>query len=400
MTTLVLNTWKTAREVTERSRFPWRLGLLAVVVALVLSDTAAGEASRRALSDAYLAVTAFVAGTLFLLTALEKGAGVDFGRIMAENRRWQVPIAALLGAFPGCGGAIVVTTQYTAGRAGLGALVATLTATMGDAAFLLLARAPETAMLVIGLGLGSGIVAGYVVDIFHSRDATPPKAVREVSGRADRAKRTGADVIRRWPAWVPRLWVGLLIPGGVLAVLLAFQVDTDALIGLPGSGVTEAYGVIGSLLVLALWAVRPMVDDRDVSAMQGEHGRRRNAVRQVMDETNFVSAWVIGGFLAYELGMVATGADLATWFAVYAPLMPLMGVVVGLLPGCGPQIVVTTLYLNGLVPLSAQIGNALSNDGDALFPAIALAPRAATLATIYSAIPAVICAYVTYAVAA
>ena len=47
----------------------------------------------------------------------------------------------------------------------------------------------------------------------------------------------------------------------------------------------------------------------------------------------------------------------------------------------------------GIIPLSAQIGNALSNDGDALFPAIAIAPKVAVVATLYSAVPAVILAY-------
>ena len=65
----------------------------------------------------------------------------------------------------------------------------------------------------------------------------------------------------------------------------------------------------------------------------------------------------------------------------------------GFLPGCGPQIVVTTFYINGSIPLSAEIGNAISNDGDALFPAIALAPKAAVIATLYSAVPAMIVAY-------
>ena len=67
-----------------------------------------------------------------------------------------------------------------------------------------------------------------------------------------------------------------------------------------------------------------------------------------------------------------------------------MAIFFGFLPGCGPQIVVTTFYLNGFIPLSAEIGNAISNDGDALFPAIALAPKAAVIATLYSAIPAFI----------
>ena len=49
--------------------------------------------------------------------------------------------------------------------------------------------------------------------------------------------------------------------------------------------------------------------------------------------------------------------------------------------------------LSGIIPLSAQIGNALSNDGDALFPAIAIAPKVAIVATLYSAVPAIILAY-------
>ena len=45
------------------------------------------------------------------------------------------------------------------------------------------------------------------------------------------------------------------------------------------------------------------------------------------------------------------------------------------------------------IPFAALMGNVISNDGDALFPAIALNPRAAILATLYSTIPALIVAY-------
>jgi DNA-binding transcriptional MerR regulator len=67
--------------------------------------------------------------------------------------------------------------------------------------------------------------------------------------------------------------------------------------------------------------------------------------------------------------------------------------VIGLVPGCGPQIVVATLQLNGAVPFWALVANALPNDGDALLPAIALAHRAAITATVFSTIPALIVAY-------
>ncbi|WOD06430.1 putative manganese transporter [Marinomonas sp. GJ51-6] len=49
--------------------------------------------------------------------------------------------------------------------------------------------------------------------------------------------------------------------------------------------------------------------------------------------------------------------------------------------------------MQNAIPLSAQIANSISNDGDALFPAIALAPKAALFATVYSTIPALIAGY-------
>ncbi|MEM1020921.1 MAG: putative manganese transporter, partial [Pseudomonadota bacterium] len=57
------------------------------------------------------------------------------------------------------------------------------------------------------------------------------------------------------------------------------------------------------------------------------------------------------------------------------------------------QVLTTSLYLQGIIPLSAQLANAISNDGDALFPALAVAPKAAIVATLYTAIPALIVAY-------
>ncbi|MEO1919781.1 MAG: putative manganese transporter, partial [Paracoccaceae bacterium] len=114
---------------------------------------------------------------------------------------------------------------------------------------------------------------------------------------------------------------------------------------------------------------------------------------RVAEETSFISIWVIGAYLAYDYVVVFAGWDLKELFSSVAPLLPLMGVVIGLIPGCGPQVLVTTLYINGIIPFAALMGNAISNDGDALFPAIALNPKAAVMATVYSTVPAVILAY-------
>ncbi len=91
---------------------------------------------------------------------------------------------------------------------------------------------------------------------------------------------------------------------------------------------------------------------------------------------------------ARQIPPKAKRAGVVTLFALAA-----VAILVGFVPGCGPQILVTSLYLSGAMPLSAQLGNAIANDGDALFPAIAAAPRAALAASLYSALPAWVAAY-------
>ena len=121
--------------------------------------------------------------------------------------------------------------------------------------------------------------------------------------------------------------------------------------------------------------------------------RNNTIVRRTIADTNFVTTWVVAAFLLFELSVYFFGLDLKNLFTGMALYTPLMAVLVGFIPGCGPQVLVTTMYLSGIIPLSALLGNAISNDGDALFPAIAIAPRVAIVATLYSALPALLISY-------
>ena len=170
--------------------------------------------------------------------------------------------------------------------------------------------------------------------------------------------------------------------------MVAFQVDVDNILNLPKElSLVTIVGSIGAFLSIFMWALNPLSD------FQCSTDRSRNYVSRVVDTTNFVSTWVICGFLVFEVFMFFTSIDLKILFGAWLPFVPLIAILLGFLPGCGPQIIVTTFYLNGYIPLSAEMGNAIANDGDALFPAIALAPKAAIIATLYSGIPAIIVAY-------
>lgn len=383
-----------------REILSWRALIPLALVTLAWASPEVGGIVVETVSEAYLQVSVFVAATLALLYGLERLFRVDSADILARHPRIQVPVAAFLGALPGCGGAIVVVTQYVNGHVGFGALVAVLTATMGDAAFLLLAQEPMTGLGVFALGMGVGIISGYVVEAVHGRDfmrmqalAGPEEAERRA--RLGRRPRDGSPL--------NPLWLVLMVPGVVFAVPIAMQLDPNQWFGTlaPYRPVTWL-GFAGGLFALLMWAAHMTAEPGRHHANPAANPNDRVLVERpslgsrVINDTNFVTVWVIAAFLVYELGMHFSGADLGHWFKVWAPVTPLIAILVGFLPGCGPQIVVTTLYLTGVIPMAALLGNAISNDGDALFPAIALAPRAAVVATLYTAIPALIVGYGAY----
>ena len=148
-------------------RTEWMLVTLAVLVGLAVASPELRDRAAGALADAYLEVSTFVALTLAIFYGLERWARIDLAEVLGRHRAWQVPIAAILGATPGCGAEILLVTQYTRGVVSFGAIVAALTATMGDSAFLLIAKDPPAAAIVIGLCTLAGIAAGYAVNALH-----------------------------------------------------------------------------------------------------------------------------------------------------------------------------------------------------------------------------------------
>lgn len=382
MTTLLLAARDKIRDTTLvlRTGGVERCAAVIVALTLVLLHDTLRPMVLDALSDAYLGVGVFVAATFALFFWLEARFRIDTAKVLEDHRAWEIPLAAGIGALPGCGGAVMVITQFALGRASFGAVVAVLTATMGDAAFLMLAQRPQTGLLLIGLGFVAGTISGWVVNKIHGRDFLRVK--RQVTFLPD------SEPVPV-PRWMWAAWGLLLVPGLFLGIAALFQVEWgEWTLAAWGFDVMLVIGVVGAIASLIIWALSPS-QATTLAACRPEGG----LVRRVALNTNFVTVWVVVGFLAYELGMHASGVEPGSLFAAIPALLPLIGILVGFVPGCGPQILVTTLYLKGFVPFSAQLGNSISNDGDALFPAIAVSPRVALVATLYTAVPAIVLGY-------
>ncbi|EGQ8412802.1 putative manganese transporter [Vibrio parahaemolyticus] len=377
-------------------RLAYKRLLIPITMLALLVNENTREITVTTLSDSFWAVSCYVAATLaiyhYLSNFMSKTNRIT--QLYHRSRHHQVFFAALLGALPGCGGAIVVTTQFISGRVGFGAIVAVLTSTMGDAAFLLLAAKPSVGVGVVALGIVVGTVSGLIVNAFHSDDflRPEPKQANAHSHCCQHQSEQYTPLEQRAINLQGAFWKWLVVPASMVAVLTSFQVDINQLLNLSPQSI-EWLGAIFAVITMSLWAMTKELEDYQSTVSEDEKIVDSHPIQKAAQDTNFVSAWVIVAFLAFELTTYFSGVDLAASFSNWGIWMPLAGLAIGMLPGCGPQILVTSLYITGAAPLSAQIANAISNDGDALFPAIAMAPKAALMATIYSSIPAFIVGY-------
>ena len=333
----------------------------------------------KSISDAYLQVSVFVAAVLLVFYGVENIFGIDLTKKLQNGGIYQVPASSALGALPGCGGALLVITQFTTGNLSFGSVVAVLTSTMGDAAFLLIASEPKTGFFIMFLGFFVGLIAGWLVDFTHPKGFLIPAKINNTINN-NPIKTTSTAKL---------LWIFLLMPGLIIGIFMAFQVDVDILLKNKYLDNTATLvGFMGGMLLISLHVIASNGLIYKKTSLNGG-----TSFEWAYLDTNFVTIWVVIAFLAFEIIIFYTAFDLKQLFSHYSVLTPLIAVLVGFIPGCGPQIIVTSIYLMGIIPLSAQIGNAISNDGDALFPVLAIAPKVGLIATLYSAVPALMISY-------
>jgi hypothetical protein len=173
----------------------------------------------------------------------------------------------------------------------------------------------------------------------------------------------------------------------MLGLINAFNASFE--IPLFGYDIIGIFAFVAAMSCLLMWVFNPLTDIQ----MAAIH---ENSIRKTVDTTCFVSVWVITAFVCFELINLFTEGKMFDYLLFFGPFIPLIAILIGFIPGCGPQIMITSMYVGGQIPLAAQLGNSISNDGDALFPALAISAKVAILATLYSAIPAIIVAYLWY----
>ena len=372
--------------------------------------------------DGYVQVSAFVAITVLLFSYIQYRTHGALMEKLRAHQRIQPLVGALMGLTPGCGGAIVMMPLYVRGTVSFGTVVSTLAATAGDSAFVILALAPQAALYVYAMAFVAAIVFGYAIDAFglgvghmnHRMEPSSYPEQRAFGWSANPAHAyegpspthshpTGPD--RSSPIWTPLSraahwlwWVAALLALYLgISYLAQGGPEVPLALGLSFSGLFTIVGIAGTTLSFYLYFVgRHFIGEGRIGQARESFANLTDTLQHAAMETSFVTVWVLAAYLIYEYPVALFNLDIGAIAASAGVLAPIAGAAIGLIPGCGPQIVLAGAYAQGAIPISALAANAISQDGDALFPLIAIDRKAAILATVYTAIPALIVGLLLY----
>ena len=368
--------------------------------------------------DAFLAVTVFVAVMVLLFSWLQYATSGRFVEYIQSKKKLQPVIGALMGLTPGCGGAIVMMPMYARGYVTYGTVVATLIATLGDSAFVLIGAAvadssfiaPMIAVHVISFIVGVGW--GYFVDMTGTTPSKPlgkfgPKFGEDLVPENDEDTSPLDDLSREVPEGLGYkilhqgflFWWAVTAIGFIFAILLLVWSGQDADYSLELTynpltldGFITWIGILGTTLSVILYFAQKnwFADDTEATIGDKLHSMRETMVHAA-SETAFVTFWVMIAYLVFEFTMLfanITEQDMSRYgdgfFAV------VIAATIGLIPGCGPQIIAITAYTKDMISFPALAANAISQDGDALFPLLVRHKAASLWATVHTTIPAIL----------
>jgi len=306
-------------------------------------------------------ITGFVAVMMVVIEYVNVLSRGVWMRSLAAGRLRQYALAAVLGAIPGCLGSFVAVSLYAHRRITIGAVVATMIATMGDATFLLLAMAPRTALVLIPALAVLGMLGGWLTDLLLPRWATRDADCDgcELPVHADEPHQAWVPPARLLSQWRP--------PSPHRAILTVV-IAAFALALVAGKIGPEDWDWIRvTLLVVALFGlfVALTVSDHFLDDHLWTHVLRAHVPR--------IFLWTLGALAAIHLA--EQFVDIEGFVRGNRWLVLAAAVVVGLIPDSGPHMIFVTLFAGGKLPLSVLVVNSVVQDGHGMIPLLAHSRR-------------------------
>jgi cytochrome c oxidase subunit IV len=307
-------------------------------------------------------ITAFVFMMMVIVEYVNIALRGRLGNWVSCGTLRSSSLASFLGATPGCLGAFASVTLYEHGLFTFGALVASMIATSGDEAFVMLSLFPGTFLILMAILFVVGIITSVLVDRF-----LPPRILNIRGGRCRGLvvhKQADRELVTKpFQRLVDNFSGRGLLRWAMLVVFLTYAV-------LAASGVVGGEHVVwtrAALVVLSCVCIGATLfgTDHFLKAHVWEHIVRKHLPR--------VFLWTFG--VLFALSVTHQYVDVYQFVQDNRYLMLLVACLVGIIPESGPHFVFVTLFADGALPFSILLANSIVQDGHGMLPLLAFSRR-------------------------
>lgn len=307
-----------------------------------------------------MTITGFVAVMMLMIEYANVLTRGTWQTHLARHHFGQYVLGAFLGTMPGCLGAFAVVGMYTHGLVTHGAVIATMVATMGDESFVMFALMPRQALVMHGLLLILGVLAGSLSDAIAGRwiplkSATCGALIlhpEEACGSTSRAR-----ILCQWKSCSAAR-------GTLTASLLLLFIGV--ITGRLGPPIWDWLRVTLLLAFAVALAIAVTVPDHFLEEHMWNHVVRRHVPK--------IFLWTFGALLAS--GMISDQLHLDGALREGKWLLLTAACLIGLIPESGPHLIFLTLYARGSIPFSILLASSIVQDGHGMLPLLAHSRRA------------------------
>ena len=306
-----------------------------------------------------LVITSFVFTMMLLIEYVNVMTRGSWQEKLSSSKFGQYFLGVLLGVVPGCLGSFTMVSLYSHGVVSFGALVATMIATSGDEAYVMLSLFPVKAILLTLLIAVIGLIVGYFTDVIFKKFNFSIKLklhgfeVHDDESSPCFSLKIIAEQLRSMS--FPR---ALLI--GILSILLFLLL----------SGYTEPYEwnwVKVTLLIVTLFALFVVitVPDHFLEEHLWKHVLKKHLLR--------IFLWTFGALLVIHYLQMFIDVD--TWIQTNIWIVLVIAVLIGIIPESGPHLVFVTLFAVGSLPFAILLASSIVQDGHGTIPLLAVSKK-------------------------
>lgn len=363
--------------------------------------------------ETFLHVGSLVSISILLFGYINYKTSGSFIEVVSRNKKIQPILGALLGALPGCGGSIVLMPLFMSNKVTFGTIIASLIASMGDSAFLMMTSDFKAYIVITVISFIVGIITGYLVDGFkveqrlelhkHKKRVNTKSKVGGL--RSSSANTCDIKVHNKFyhisheivHGIGYKIYLFLLISGFIFMVLAHSGLEFGFIEAMHSfEEVIAIVGIICSFIYMIM--TKKVLENENFEENEHKLMSLKETIIHSVSEISFVIVWIFIAYIFYDIVIYFVGGEEALVKLVLGAgvLSVFAGAALGIVPGCGIQIVVMSFYLKGSLPFAALVANTISQDGDALFPLLAMDKKSAMWATIITTIPAILVGIIIY----